>query len=292
MVFEDNRYNAQAALAAFRTLVSLRGVDLLFSWGEVPLHPVAPLAERIGMPVVAMSVDARPAEGREWVVVGVNPVQQFVAQLWGVLRQRGARRVGVLVSDDPFMLALFEELQRGAAAGEVVELVGSIAPAEQDLRALAARVARASYDALGVLLISGQIGTFYRELHKLKFSGFTFGTDCFESATEVASAGEGINGAVYVSPEVPDDFRSRYKQRVGTLSQVGWAYHAYLTTVWLRTILPESCPSDRREILRLFEAAPLPAGVQRYRSPRGVRHTVFPLSPKRVAAGSFVRLSP
>ncbi len=118
LIFEDNKYDAKESLSAYRSLVTVKGVDLLFSWGETPLHAIAPLVERAGIPTVAMSVDAEPAQGRNSIVIAVNAPRQFAETVLADIRSRTLKKVCFVATEDPFLSALIGQFKLAISSDE------------------------------------------------------------------------------------------------------------------------------------------------------------------------------
>jgi branched-chain amino acid transport system substrate-binding protein len=285
--FEDNQYDAKAALSAYRKLVGEEKVNAFFSWGEAPLHAVAPLVERQGMPTVAMSVDTAPAEGNPSIILSINTPSQFVDKLRSELRSRGLKRIGFVVTEDPFTQGLFDVFAKTKLPDETVEVIASVPSSERDFKTIATKVARSGYDAIGVYLLSGQVQSMYRELGKLRFARPSFGSDVFESRGEVEGAGGAIEGALYPNLLVPADFRSRYRARFAKDSQVAYAYNSYVVGRWFLSAFGAGQDVARTDVLGRLKSLPLNESVKVRVAPNEVTYLDFPLVVRRVGRGDF-----
>jgi ABC-type branched-subunit amino acid transport system substrate-binding protein len=287
-VFEDNKYSAKEALSAYRSLVTVKGVDLLFSWGETPLHAIAPLVQRAGTPTVAMSVDAMPAQGRSSILIAVNAPRQFAETVITDLRARELRKVCFVVTEDPFLFALIDQFKLAIEGDESVSVVATVQPDERDFRSLVTKLKGSSKcDALGVYLLSGQVGAFYRELSKQNLVIHTFGTDVFESRAEIEAAGSAMQGAVYPNLHVPSEFRSRYQTTFAKDSQISYAYNAYALGAWFHLLFARAPRLSKAEILALLQSGPTPHPITRTQSELRVVHFSFPLTLRRVTKEGF-----
>lgn len=85
--FEDNRYDAVSALKIFQKFQS-QNVNLVYSWGEVPLGAIAPVAERAKIPLLAMSMDVHPALHQRYIIRTANDPVELVRPLAETLRKR------------------------------------------------------------------------------------------------------------------------------------------------------------------------------------------------------------
>ncbi len=287
-IFEDNKYDAKEALSSYRSLVTVKGVDLLFSWGETPLHAIAPLIERTGMPTVAMSVDARPAQGRNSIIIAVNAPRQFAETVIAELRTRELKNICFVATEDPFLFALIDQFKLSISSDETIQVVATVPPQDRDFRSLVTKLKGASAcQALGVYLLSGQVGEFYRELAKQGLFLQTFGTDVFESREEIKAAGRGMRGAVYPNLYVPREFRERYRSSFAKDSQISYAYNAYTLGNWFHSLFAHTSGRSNEEILGLLRNGPMTPPLVRTQSELRVTHLSFPLTLRRVTNDGF-----
>jgi ABC-type branched-subunit amino acid transport system substrate-binding protein len=109
----------------------------------------------------------------------------------------------------------------------LVDLIEQVALDQQDFKSLIVKIKNRPYDALGVFLISGQVGSFFKQSAVQGLRLPTFGADFFGSQTEIAAAGESINGSVFPDLGVSKEFQQRYLKRFGNDIQIAFAANAY-----------------------------------------------------------------
>lgn len=287
-IFEDNKYDAKESLSSYRSLVTVKGVDLLFSWGETPLHAIAPLVERTAMPTVAMSVDASPAQGKDSIIIAINAPRQFAETVMADLRSRELKKICFIATEDPFLFALIDQFKLTISSDESIKVVATVPPQDLDFRSLVTKLkGTPACEALGVYLLSGQVGAFYRELAKQGLSLPTFGTDVFESREEIKAAGRAIHGAVYPNLHVPSEFRERYRSSFATDSQISYAYNAYALGNWFHSLFAHASDLSKAEILALLRNGPTTHPLVRTRNELLVTHLSFPLTLRRVTNDAF-----
>jgi ABC-type branched-subunit amino acid transport system substrate-binding protein len=287
-IFEDNKYDAKESLSSYRSLVTIQGVDLLFSWGETPLHAIAPLVERAGMPTVAMSVDAGPAQGKNSIIIAVNAPRQFAETVIADLRSRELKKICFVATEDPFLFALIDQFKLSISSDESINVVATVPPQDRDFRSLVTKLKGTSAcEALGVYLLSGQVGVFYRELAKQGLSLHTFGTDVFESREEIKAAGRAMHGAVYPNLYVPSEFRERYQSSFAKDSQISYAYNAYAVGNWFQSLFAHTSDLPKAEILALLRNGPVTHPLARTRNELQVTHLSFPLTLRQVTHDAF-----
>jgi ABC-type branched-subunit amino acid transport system substrate-binding protein len=213
VVFEDNQYSATKTITAHRALTAARPIDLLFLWGEVPYNGIAPLLERSRTPTIVVGFETAIGVGKEWIIVGVPKIRHLVAPLAHHLTRGKHRAIALVVVEDPFYSSNATELQRAVEPGSVDFTTFSVLPTETDFRSTALRIKKGGYDAVGVLVLPGQIRAVYKQLATLGVTIPSFGTDSFESRDEVAASGPAIIGSLYSSFQVPDTFATRYREK-------------------------------------------------------------------------------
>ena len=114
-------------------------------------------------------------------------------------------------------------LKKHLTQGEALEVVASVTPDEQDFKSQITKLKTRQFDVVGVYLLSGQVSQFYRQSKTFDFKTPTFGTDVFESRTEISQAQGGMNGAFYPNIEVPQNFSATYVKRFGNDTQIAYA---------------------------------------------------------------------
>jgi len=222
-IYEDSQWVAKTAVSAFNKLRSLEKVSLVLNWGNPTTEAVAPLAERYAMPLIGMTLDPKVAVGKHYVVRSTNASAHFSARLAKYLKSKNYKKIGVVISENTYVQGLYDDLKASLGGDADLEIVDRYNLDDQDFRSSVTKVRNKHYDAVGVFLISGQVSTFYRQMSAQGFSVPTFGTDFFESTTEIRNAGKGIDGAVYTHLGITDAFRDYYIQKYGNDYQIAYA---------------------------------------------------------------------
>jgi branched-chain amino acid transport system substrate-binding protein len=289
LAYEDNRYDAATAVTAFNKLATVDRADVIFSWGEPPLHATAAIAERLGVPLCAMSLDPIPAVGKQFVTLTANPTEQYASLTMAHLRSRGVKRIGIVVTEDPFFNAMLQSIKEHLLSGESVDVIESVRPGDQDFKAAIMKARRAQFDAIGVYLWAGQVSTFLRQAGTASLTPKYFGTDVFESRSEIALAGDGIEGAVYPNIRVPQEFLAKYQKKYGNDAQIAYAYNAYQFALTTAVVFPSGGEIPvAREIVARYRTVER-AGVFRQQvTPSGAKYFEFPLTIRKVTGGGFV----
>lgn len=230
-IFEDSAYDPKRAIAAFNKLADVDRVQVVMDWGSPTSDAIAPVAaKRSDVAFLAFtSVTSVSVEGAQTIRMWERP-ETFAAETWKYLRAHNVKNVAAIKVENQYINSLFTELQRQAGPGETVDLIETVATfGEKDFRTSISKIKSSAtkYDAVGVYLGSGQIGQFYKQMAEQDVKLVTFGTDFFESQSDIDAAGTAIDGAVYAHYDVPDTFKEEYLAKFGNLSQVAYAGNSF-----------------------------------------------------------------
>jgi ABC-type branched-subunit amino acid transport system substrate-binding protein len=128
---KDTRGTPDGAAQAAQEAIEAGDKVILGPVTSTETAPVAPLARRAGIPVLAFTNDHAQAQPGVWTL-GITPGQQ-VRRLLGQARDTGHVPVAALLPDDDFGKAMGDELTRiAAAAGQPAPFVRMIAPGNRD----------------------------------------------------------------------------------------------------------------------------------------------------------------
>lgn len=260
-LYEDNQFDPKLSISGFNKLKNLDKAQVIYSWGEPVLHAIAPLAERSKFPLIAMSVDPAPAIGKKYVIRSINPAEDYVHVLLKYLRSNKLKKILILQAEDPFFESLIASLRANLNASETLEVAYTFSPDVQEFRTPIANLKARSFDVLGVYLFPGQVSSFYRQSKEQNLSTPTFGTDIFESESEIKAANGNMDGAVYPNILVPEGFASKYREVFKNDTQVAYAYNSYEFALAAANVFKSITDWNAETILRAFEEVPKRVGV-------------------------------
>jgi branched-chain amino acid transport system substrate-binding protein len=228
LIFEDSQWDPKQAVSVFKVLHDLKKVDLIYSWGNPTSAAIAPIAQRLKVATIAMSSDPKITRDGGYVIRSLRSGEELGQLVAKNFQSRGFKKIGVVLAENSYVQGLFDgfetEMKHG---GATVDLLGRFDPSSQDFKSVVSKIKKESYDALGVLLITGQVSTFFKQLQVQAISLPTFGADFFGSKTEIVAAGPGMNGAVFPDLGVTPAFRKRYYEIYGNDIQIAFAANAY-----------------------------------------------------------------
>jgi branched-chain amino acid transport system substrate-binding protein len=226
-VFEDSRYDPKTSISAFYKLARDPNTALIYNWGTATGEALAPIAEAQRVPLITNSQTPSISERRAHVLRFINPAEDFSKAILNALRSRGHRRFAVVKAELAYINDLLDGINENLRDGETLEVLETVATDEQDFRSTIAKVKTKDFDALGVFLISGQISQFYRQAEAQALAVPTFGSDFFESESEIAKSGPGIEGALYSNIIVSEEFREKYQKTFSNDTHLTYASNAY-----------------------------------------------------------------
>lgn len=246
-LYEDSQWVPKTAVSAFNKLRSVDKVSLILNWGNPTSEAVAPLAERYRVPLIAMTLDPSIAIGKKFVVRSTNSARMFSERLAAHLKHAGYKKMGVVLSQNTYVQGLYDGLLKSIGPQQTLEVIDTFTSETHDFRTSIAKIRKGEYDAIGVFLISGQVSEFYRQLKNQRIAVPTFGTDFFESETEITFAAGGMEGAVYTHLGTTDAFRKDYEGRYGNNLQIAYAGNWYDMAMVLTTLCENNSMSGTPE---------------------------------------------
>lgn len=284
---EDSAFDSTRAIASLTKLVTVDGVKVVYILGGPLSDAVAPLADRLKVvTIVSSNEPALPIRYRH-IIRFANPARDFGSALRRELEDRKLFRVGLVITENPYMNSLLEALRAEADQRFSFTELHRAGGDTMDFRSIVSRVRLGNFDVLGVLVHPGQIRLLYRQLAEQRVAISSFGVDALESESEVRESGEAIKGAFFVNHPVSDDFRGQYAKRFGNDNLIAFAAWGYDLALVLQEALRSISPSATTEQVlaaleqeREYQGG---SGTLRFvRTSEGDRYFSFPLTVKEV----------
>jgi branched-chain amino acid transport system substrate-binding protein len=239
-IFEDSQWDPKTALNAFIKLTQVDKVNLVYNWGNPTSEAIAPVAERSKIPFLAMSLDESISKNKEYTIRAINRADDFSLRLAEEINKSEFRNIGVILADNTYVRGLFNGLKKYLSKNIQVEEIASYPIQEQDFKSGIVKIRSKKYDYIGVFLISGQISSFYKQLRQQGVKTPTFGTDFFESSTEIKLAEGGMEGAIYPHLGVDPEFYSKYVAKYNNDYQIAYAGNAYDMAIVMGNLFSDS----------------------------------------------------
>lgn len=289
-LFEDSKYDPKSAVSAFRKLSDKDHVSMVYNFGGPTSAAVAPIASKAKMPSLLWTTDPSAIRGNEYVIRFTNDAVEFTKVLTGYLNSKNRKRLGIIVAENQYLNSLLEGAKTTISSEQTLTVIDRVQPTELDFRSVITRLNKNSYDAIGVFLLSGQISQFYRQLHQQNVSVVTFGTDFFESTTEIKAAEGGMEGAVYSNNTVPPSFAQRYRSLFGNDLQLSFAGNGYdFALLACSTLRAETTPN---RLMNALESTQKRSGIlgdyNFVKTKAGDKFFRFPIVIKKIEGLNFV----
>ncbi len=291
-IVEDSKYDSKTAVSAFQKLSTVDKAPVIYNWGGPPSEAIAPLADRNNIAVFVWSADPRVSEGRSQVIRFSNSGADYGETLAKYLRARGYHNLGIVKTENQYIQAILDGFE-AAAETLKIEVIDTYQPGDQDFRATVTKIKKKKFDAIGIFLLSGQVAQFANQLRSQAVQIPVFGTDFFESMTEVKQSHGALIGAVFANNEVVPAFRGAYIQRFKNDLQINHAANGYDFANFLCRELGAKVKSlSPLEIIKLagntsqFEGQQGPAVFTT--SARGDKYFRFPVVMRRIESSRIV----
>ena len=294
-IFEDAIYDTKLAVSAFQKLRTVNRANLVMVWGISFCQAIAPLAEAAQFPVVSLCIDRDSGRGRKYVFRFMNYFDEYTQAVADYLNAQGWKNLGVVLTDNPYLQGMFEGLQRSLHPGQKVEQIDLYQSDQTDMRATITKLRRSRYDAVGVFLAAGQIAAFYRQARELNLKLPTFGTNFFESQSEIDASQGAMDGAVFSFNAIQPDFVKLYDAKYQSNSQLAFgalAHEFALLAGELFNGRPDLTPLEIMEALQRIKGRPgVAAGPYSFvEKPEVGKYFQFPIAIKKIQNGRIVLL--
>lgn len=262
-IYEDAQYSdAKQSITAFRKLTNIDHSNLIYEFGVPPFKALAPLAESQQIVLIGQCVDTSTGAGRRYVLRFMNTPDDYMQVLVRFLQKKGWNKIGMVVSDQPYLEEMYNAFNRSLLPGQSGTIIQRLPPDEMDLRSYVLRAKSENFDVIGVFLNIGQISQFYKQADSLKLTKPTFGTNFFESLSEIRASNGTMSGAVYAHNDIKSEFLTRYKSLFGAESQIAFGALSYEFAIAVGKLFNAmSITPTSDEIIHGFESLKLQDGI-------------------------------
>lgn len=287
-VFEDAEYHTHKAVSAFHKLVDVNSVDIVYTWGLSFCKALAALAEQRKVPLIGQCIESEATADKKYVIKFMNPVDDYLKPQVHYLHKNGYKHIGVLVAEHPYLDDMLDSLMRNLLSDQSVVVLDRFPISEMNLRSTITKIRQRNFDAIGVFLYPGQIAQFFRQAKEQNLAVPAFGTNFFESSSEILAAGGSMDGTHYVHNLVNENFITRYEKTFGKASQIGFGALAYeFARLTAELFGREPTNPSSEEILRRYASIKQRAGIAVgdftfHQNPKSGKSFTFPLGIKEI----------
>ena len=216
-IYEDCQYISKNAVTAFNKLVNINKVDAIFVWGVEPSLVLAPLAESLKVPLFVSALDPSAAIKRKYVIRTINYAAQHSTKLIDYLASKNFNDIAIVKSEISFFDILVNGLSNNLSEDQKLTIVDNYLPGQLDFRSTITKLKKENFDALGVYLGPDQVSQFFKQASEQDLKLQFFGATPFQSNKVIRDAKGAMQGAYFAHNYVSEDFREKYRQRVGEM---------------------------------------------------------------------------
>jgi ABC-type branched-subunit amino acid transport system substrate-binding protein len=227
-VFEDSKYDGNAALTALQKLKTTDHINLYYAWGVSPTEAIIPITEAEKLPLLVETTLKESTTKKAYVVRAARTGERIAQALAAELTKRKLNSVSLIVTEIPFYDDILRHLKTLLRKNGIsITRAEKILPSENNLRPYTLKLSRQSDDAIGVFLLPAQITSFYKNIAQLKFSVKTFSADIIGSDSIIKDCPDNINGTFFTEVGITPEFRKLYTAKYGNDGHIGHAAQAY-----------------------------------------------------------------
>ena len=282
-IIEDSAYDPKLAVSAFRKLTSVDKVDLVMDWGAATSEAIAPISDEVDVPFIAFSYDDTVPIVSSNAIRAWNPTTKFGKV---IVDHISSEKIGIVKTELTYLNKMLEGLEKVSDADVIV--IDNYNFGDNDFRTSLLKIRKENISVVGVFLASGQISQFYKQAKELGIELVTFGTDFFESQSEIDASNGLIDGVVFPNMKVSDEFRETYRLKYGDVSQITFAGNAYdMTHIVVREINYNSTASVLSSLKEVKEFSGV-LGEYNYAEDDGDRYLSQPVYLRRIENGVVV----
>lgn len=157
LVFEDDKFDSKTAISAFQYLVEQKEVNAVIVFGSNSALAIAPLAEKLKIPVIALGLSPKIYKDRQWIIqhwVQVRPLAESILQ---IAKEKNVKKLNILTSEHESYESIKNELLNSASKKGIEINSSETIPLEsKDLTYLLPKLLKMSEETLAVCLLPEQ----------------------------------------------------------------------------------------------------------------------------------------
>lgn len=244
-LLDDSQYDGAKVATSIRKLTDFNKVDLLYVWGITPSQVAAPIAQQVGVPLIAMTTDP-VSKYRPSVASLQLPLETLQSAILRFISARKFKTTGIIVADFGGATRLVDLLQPELPGLAYTETI----PTDLfDFRTLVAKIRQKPVDAIIFMVLPEQTLPLARQLAVQKVHAQVIGGDTLAD-DELRNELRNIMGDVsYVYGRVDEDFKSRYRTRYGNTSHLYEAAAGYSAGSLIEQMMNKLNSRNRAEFI-------------------------------------------
>ncbi len=291
--YEDDQYDPKSAISAYRKLVDIDKVDLIFSFGGNSCLGLGPMIANDKRVLINFSADEEPAKNSENIIRTINYSGQYIQTLLERLRKNNISNYALINVETTYSRTMRKSFENHLSANEKFLDLGSVVPGEMDFRSILLKLKLNKIKNIGLFLGPDQILLFLRQAKEQGLVLSIFGSNVIESALALSNSSI-LEGAIYPFNYLDKRFVEKYKATYPSTAQLPYAGNAYDITKLFYELVPTLKTFEVNEFRNLFLKAKEREGVlgkfSYVEDVDGGRYFSYPIAVKQVRDGVGVDL--
>ncbi|HMO18200.1 MAG TPA: ABC transporter substrate-binding protein [Oligoflexia bacterium] len=231
-ILEDSAYDSKLSLSGFNKLLTSDKVEIVFVWGSTPSAVVAPLAGHKQIPVLTFTGIPDISSNKDYVIDFSSRLEDFGKLTLSHLRAKGLKKFGIIKTEIHYLEALTESIRLGLNKDESLIIIDSFQPTSDanfntSIIKIRQALKRNEIDALGVLLMTGQLSTFFQKMNQANINIEKFGSDFMLQNDEMRKSGKSSVGSFFATIGINEEFLKKYVRTYNTDQQISYAAQGY-----------------------------------------------------------------
>mgnify|MGYP001327187820 CR=1 FL=1 len=290
-IFEDAQNEPRLGINAFKKLKDINKVDVVVVWGVALCSSLAPLADQYQIPIIGVCVNGEAAKNKEYFILGMNIYEDYNTELIKFLKNKKIKELALIEADHIYINSLVETFKKDINPDIKIVYRQNYPVSDQDFRASLVKIKKLGINNVGVFLYPGQIQTFYKQAKALNMDLFTFGTNVFESKSEIIAANGLMEGSFYSANYVYPDWVVNYEKNFTNSTQLSFGAVSFEIAKILGVVFKGN-PKSSADIFSLIKNLPKQKGTasgpyQYTKTDQGVGYIKFPVTMKQITGNGF-----
>lgn len=215
-IFEDDQFSAKLAVSAAEKLITQEKVSALITFSGTVSLAVSAIAERRGVPMIAITPLTKVSAGKKYVLTIFVPTH-IQNQLLSHAMERGKlTRAAVVTTQQDALLGIRDAFL--AASGDRVIWQQEIPPGDTSLNAVVTKLLAQKPDVVYALTLPPQTSHLAKLLREQRYNGALIGGPPMSNPSEIKAANGALTGAILPGPQRASalEILRSYTARFGT----------------------------------------------------------------------------
>ena len=208
-IFEDHKYDGKTAVSVYHKFREIDKTDFVIVWGNTPSGVCAPIAERMKLPLLAVTFDAH-AKDRKHVVTFGPKTERMVNKLLEKFNTWNVSNPGAVSIDVGNALAGVEMMKQKLDGNLFVKIVSN---EETDFKTIITTLRSKKIDTLFLLTFPQQALNFIKQSVQLNYFPKIIGGDVFADQNFREGVTDKLKDVFFVYGAVEKPFIERLKDK-------------------------------------------------------------------------------